>query len=181
MENTPTNPPPVDVPPLEIYEYPYEKYGEHTVAIRMKNGGVELFNAVKLFAQNDRHSEYLRVKDEAAAFAKRFVEQFNRPSTPAPTELLRQHHPGDCHTIKCAPITPPKVGPIASSAVKPPSSPELYAMLREVRNQADQRDVLLRQALEALEEIKEEGCPPLWVSNIDTTITAIRAHLSEGK
>lgn len=63
--------------PLEIYEFAYEKYGQHTVALRTGGMGVELFDAVKLFSKNNSLKEYERVKDEAAAFAKKFVAQFN--------------------------------------------------------------------------------------------------------
>ncbi len=67
---------------LEIYEFAYEKYGEHVVALRNspQGGGVQLFNTVKLFAENNSLKEYERVKDEAATFAKKFVAQFNAPT-----------------------------------------------------------------------------------------------------
>lgn len=67
---------------LEIYEFAYEKYGEHVVALRNspQGGGVQLFNTVKLFAKNNSLAEYERVKDEAATFAKKFVAQFNAPT-----------------------------------------------------------------------------------------------------
>jgi len=73
---------------LEIYEFAYEKYGEHVVALRNspQGGGVQLFNTVKLFAKNNSLAEYERVKDEAATFAKKFVAQFN-----APTQQPAQH------------------------------------------------------------------------------------------
>lgn len=65
--------------PQEIYEFAYQKYGEHVVALRIPGkGGVQLFDTVKLFAKNSTLVEYERVKDEAAEFAKKFVAQFNR-------------------------------------------------------------------------------------------------------
>lgn len=69
---------------MEIYEFAYEKYGQHVVALRNspQGGGVQLFDTVKLFAENNSLKEYERVKDEAADFAKKFVEQFNRNNTP---------------------------------------------------------------------------------------------------
>lgn len=65
---------------MEIYEFSYEKYGEHPVAIRCENGGLRLFDAVKIFSKNNGLAEYERVKEEAADFAKRFVAQFNSVS-----------------------------------------------------------------------------------------------------
>lgn len=65
---------------LELYEFSYPKYGEHVVAMRNspQGGGLQLFDTVKLFAKNNTLKEYDRVKDEAAAFAKQFVAQFNK-------------------------------------------------------------------------------------------------------
>lgn len=66
---------------LEIYEFPYAKYGEHVVALRIKGkGGVQLFDTVKLFAERPTMGEYERVKGEAADLAKQFVAQFNQPA-----------------------------------------------------------------------------------------------------
>lgn len=65
---------------IELYEFSYPKYGEHVIAMRglSGGGGLQLFDTVKLFAKNTTLKEYERVKDEAAEFAKKFVEQFNR-------------------------------------------------------------------------------------------------------
>lgn len=65
---------------IELYEFSYPKYGEHVVAMRNLSGGggLQLFDTVKLFAKNSTLKEYERVKDEAADFAKKFVEHFNR-------------------------------------------------------------------------------------------------------
>lgn len=72
-----------DVVPKEIYEFAYQKYEQHIVALRIPGrGGVELFDTVKLFAENRSTKEYERVKDQAADFAKQFVSQFNRDALP---------------------------------------------------------------------------------------------------
>lgn len=64
---------------IELYEFRYEKYGEHIVAMKSKNGGagIQLFDAVNLFSKNNTRAEYDSVKDEAAKFAKDFVARFN--------------------------------------------------------------------------------------------------------
>lgn len=61
----------------ELYEFSYEKYGEHVVAIKLNGGGIRLFDAVTLFSENNSLKEYERVKQQAAEFAKEFVETYN--------------------------------------------------------------------------------------------------------
>jgi len=72
----------------ELYEYEYDKYGEHVVAIKCNGGGLRLFDAVNLFSENNSRKEYERVKNEASEFAKAMTSQFN--AAPLMAAIIRQ-------------------------------------------------------------------------------------------
>ena len=61
----------------KLIEFSYPKYGQHLVCIEVEGGSFELFDACKLLMEADTRQEYERIKNEAAEFAKKFVEQFN--------------------------------------------------------------------------------------------------------
>lgn len=70
---------------IELIEFAYEKYGQHTVAVKTEQGfNLELFDACKIFAENNSMKEYKRVKNEAAEFAKYIVEAVNKHDQPDP-------------------------------------------------------------------------------------------------
>lgn len=62
---------------IELVQYAYGKYGEHVVALKVPGGNMQLFDACKIFQNNDTLVEYEWVKDEAARFAVQFVDQFH--------------------------------------------------------------------------------------------------------
>lgn len=62
----------------QLVEFSYSKYGQHIVALRCKGFNRELFDCCKLFMESDTRAEYERIKDEAAQWAKSFVETYNK-------------------------------------------------------------------------------------------------------
>lgn len=60
-----------------LIEFPYEKYGGHTVAMVQEGFNAGLFDTCKLFNHKGTRAGYEEIKEEAAQFAKSFVETYN--------------------------------------------------------------------------------------------------------